>query len=484
MLHPPSKRTICLLAIYYLYIPFAIFLCSWVKLWIGMPLALLLGIAPIFLSKSISGDTVTGSRYQEAVIFLTLLIWVILSGIGGYVWQNRWDHFFRNALFMDLVNRPWPVHDGVNILTYYLGYWLPPALIAKLTGSAAPGWFASFLFGLIGILIAFRLTLQSIGCVKLRFLLPFILFSGVDIVYYIFFDHTFRHDLHIELWSDIACWESNTTLLYWVYNQAIPSWVATMLILNFGRVRGLAPITLSFLLISSSFSVIGLFPLALYYLLDDARHSKSFLQSLKTILNPYNILAILGAIPIGLFLLMNRNIGLSFGIGGMPFTVWLSQVVLLFSIEILVFLPFIYRQIKKSPEFYVLIASNILLLFVQQESKYGDFNCRVELPLNYFLTVQIAIFLGRWEAMSRRCRTAFLTISLFAIVTPATEIGRILIQTVRKPAAEYRSILYPTVFELDVLRNNFVADSVLCPGCRPPGMSLFRYPDSPPSPRD
>lgn len=89
-----TRRTVAVISLYYLFLPLAIFLCSWVKLWIGIPLTLLLGIAPLFMLKSVRGETVTGSLRQDTGVFFVLLLWVVLSGIGRYVWQNRWDHFF------------------------------------------------------------------------------------------------------------------------------------------------------------------------------------------------------------------------------------------------------------------------------------------------------------------------------------------------------------------------------------------------------
>lgn len=131
---------------YYLFLPLAIFLCSWAKLWIGIPLTILLGIAPIFMLKDVRGETVPGSLRQETTVFFVLLIWVVLSGIGGYVWQNRRDHFFRNAVFMDLVERPWPVQSDGNALVYYLGFWLPSALVAKLTHSLETGYLMQLVY--------------------------------------------------------------------------------------------------------------------------------------------------------------------------------------------------------------------------------------------------------------------------------------------------------------------------------------------------
>ena len=153
-----KKNNLLLIALYYLYIPLALYLCAWVNICISIPLALLLGISPLLLCKQSmdnGGSSVTFTRRQLFITMIVLSAWVVLSGIGGYAWQNRWDHSFRNAVFNDLVNRPWPVADGENILTYYIGFWLPPAAIAKLTGTIWIGRFCQLLYGFAGIMIAF-----------------------------------------------------------------------------------------------------------------------------------------------------------------------------------------------------------------------------------------------------------------------------------------------------------------------------------------
>lgn len=239
-----KKSTLILWSLYYLYIPLAIFLCFWLKLWIGIPLTIALGIIPLCLCKSISGLEVPISTRQFIIIICILLGWVILSGIGGYVWQNRWDHSFRNAVFNDLFHYSWPIIEGESILTYYIGYWLPSAALAKITGNIHVGWICQIIYGFIGIYLAFRLTIEKIGKMKIIYVIPFIFFSGLDILGFLYPCLPIRADYHIELWSPLAFWESNTTLLFWVYNQAIPSWVGTMIVLNFGRLNGMSALTL------------------------------------------------------------------------------------------------------------------------------------------------------------------------------------------------------------------------------------------------
>ena len=68
---------------------------------------------------------------------MPLLIWVILSGIGSFLYQNS-DFTHRNPIYHDLCNYNWPVLYNLSqssvhaALSYYFSWWLPPALIAKI----------------------------------------------------------------------------------------------------------------------------------------------------------------------------------------------------------------------------------------------------------------------------------------------------------------------------------------------------------------
>lgn len=457
-----SKRNLNLFALYYLFVPFAIFLCAWTKPFIGVPIVAVAALMPMIVCREIKGKAIRGVSRQELIVAAVIVAWVVMAGIGGYVWQNRWDHLFRNAVFIDMVNLDWPVQHGDSLLTYYIGFWLPAAALAKLSGNIEVGWLCQLLYGILGVWLAFRLTVEKIGNFRLRYLLPFILFSGLDIVYYLYSRQSLPDDFLIEQWNKLSFWGSNTTLINWVYNQAIPSWVATMLLLNFGKVRGIPALTLCFLSISAPFSVVGLAPLALYYVVRTAVEGPSTAFKLKRLLNAPNIIAAIGVVPVALYFSLNRSTNITFGIANLPIDIWLWQLAMLLLLEILVFVPFIFKQIRKSPEFYILLATCLACLFIQMKGRYGDFNSRVELPLNYFMTLQICIFIKNWSRLKRMVRVAFLAVSLLAVVTPALETARVAGMTLIKPREKFRSHLYDTIFDIDAeyFRINFIADSV------------------------
>ncbi|MDE6683065.1 MAG: hypothetical protein K2J87_06520, partial [Muribaculaceae bacterium] len=367
-----QKNKLLIVALYYLYIPLAIFLCTWLKFWIGLPLTLLLGVSPILLCKDSQNnivsknntDSVTFTSRQLYLTIIVLLAWVVLSGIGGYVWQNRWDHSFRNAVFNDLVNRPWPVADSDNVLPYYIGFWLPSATVAKITGAMWMGRLCQLLYGFMGIVLAFLLSVEKIGKMRLRYLIPFIFFSGLDIIGIFISGGSIPRNFHLELWSPLAFWESNTTLLFWVYNQAIPSWVATIILLTTGLHKGLPALTLCFLTISAPFSVVGLFPLALYYIIRRSVLSRTWLKGLKSFFTPVNILSLLGALPVMLYFKFNNQTETYISFHLLTTLVGVKDFLIIILIEVLVFIPFLYKQLKYNTEFYILFFTSILCLYI------------------------------------------------------------------------------------------------------------------------
>ena len=49
--------------------------------------------------------------------------------------------------------------------------------------------------------------------------------------------------IHIEWWARFYQFSSFTTQLFWVFNQAVPAWIATLLVLSTKRVGGMFLLT-------------------------------------------------------------------------------------------------------------------------------------------------------------------------------------------------------------------------------------------------
>ena len=101
-----KQKWLYILAYLYLMISVLIFLLGNVKLWISIPLSVVLIIATIRALKNcpdVNMELIKQHKKAIIGIGIILLLWVIVSGVGGFIWQNTWDHKFRNAVLKDLV---------------------------------------------------------------------------------------------------------------------------------------------------------------------------------------------------------------------------------------------------------------------------------------------------------------------------------------------------------------------------------------------
>jgi hypothetical protein len=228
------------LSILYLTLPFLLFLFGWVRLSIAIPLALILLFALWQLVNQSPVSNLQSSNPSITVYYLLLTaLWLLLSGIGGYAFQN-WDHHWRNAVFHDLINFDFPVYYAqpergpVNMLVYYVGFWLPAAWIGKLFGWGAAN-FALFLWSLIGLLLVTHQLASALKTSPLKSTLLLIFFSGLDALGALLFPKDYPTLLppvtHLEIWSGAQLqYSSFTTQLFWVFNQAIPAWLVISVI--------------------------------------------------------------------------------------------------------------------------------------------------------------------------------------------------------------------------------------------------------------
>ncbi|MBE0671075.1 MAG: hypothetical protein IH588_10840 [Anaerolineales bacterium] len=233
-------KSIYRITILYLTIPFIIFCVGWLRLSVAVPAVVIILFA-LWQLLRYSPRTTFNLTGREAVFCLLLTgTWVFLSGVGGYAFQN-WDHHWRNAVLHDLINYDWPVFYStpesgpVKMLVYYVGYWLPSALVGKLFGWGAANLFL-FLWTWLGVLlVALHLSFAlKTSPVKSILLLSF--FSGMDVLGTLFLAPEYPTLLpvvtHLEIWNGSLQYSSFTTQLFWVFNQAVPAWLCIALILN------------------------------------------------------------------------------------------------------------------------------------------------------------------------------------------------------------------------------------------------------------
>ncbi len=268
----------------YLLLPVLIFCIGWCKWYIGAAMSCIIvagaymSIRKYMLLVPAERVGVSVNRRTLWICFIAVIIialWVVLSGIGGYVWQND-DHLYRNTLFNVLVKEDWPVTRSVAMndtmrergLVYYIGFWLPAGLIGKLFGQEA-GYAFQCVWAVLGIVIFYSLICYWRKKVSLWPLVIFIFFSGLDVIGTLCSGEPLMALWgveHLERWPKIYQYSSMTTQLFWVFNQAIPVWIACGLLFLRPHPQNCVMIWASVML-TSTLPFIGLFPYVAYIIL-------------------------------------------------------------------------------------------------------------------------------------------------------------------------------------------------------------------------
>ena len=230
-----STFTLNKLAYIYASIPLFIFLLFWLK-----PLiALVSVIGLLFIFKKTIKNIPNSHFYVDKkiliVIFIVSFFWCLYAGIGNFSYQSP-DWHTRNAIFRDWINFSYPVeYENGSMRVYYMGMFLPGSLFAKLflifgeDFAFKIGNCFNLFYVILGLdIIALQLIYLTRATKKqqLLVLFIFIFFSGIDIFGFNLLDNF--HSLHLER-HDILQYSSNTTLLFWVYNQAIVTWIVVTL---------------------------------------------------------------------------------------------------------------------------------------------------------------------------------------------------------------------------------------------------------------
>ena len=311
-----------------LALPTFVFLLTWVKPAFSIPAVLLLavgcycGLSRERRRRRTDQKTDMPAASDEQIYLVSVptllviaacaLLWTFFAGQGGYFFQSE-DHFGRNAVLHDLLSNAWPVRfEGTSYaLTYYLNYWIVPAALGK-AGAAllALDPFAvanAALFCQTAVLLALLFFMMSAyfkirGWVTCSVMLGiFVFFRGMDIL-----GAALNNDLYhqIEWWMDTFQFSSHTTALFWVYNQAVPAWLVTMLLLQERDVRRFALLGM-LLLPYSPMPLVGVAAfmagLAARFAVSDARERGMVAAAkgmLRDALSPANACALAALLPI------------------------------------------------------------------------------------------------------------------------------------------------------------------------------------------
>jgi hypothetical protein len=427
----PFHNFIFSLSIIYLSLPWFIFFIGWIKLWIGCPISIVFALILFKVIKKHSNkdyrEIYEQPGFSKLKVTLTLIIifmWVALSGQGVLFYQNT-DYAWRNALLRDLINSDWPTRLGFDdgslaYSVYYIGYFMLPALVGKIFGWIGAN-IMSFILSWVGaVLFTYWISYILKRC-SLVIPVVFIFFSGLDILIGKYQGITYHYE-----WVTPWQYSSITTTLFWVFNQAIPTWIVLGLLLYSDLYENSIEniiFYIALLTFYAPFPCIGLAPFVIYILIKHKKNIKNVFTIQNTILSFVLVFTIF---VYYLPMLLNGKNTITNGTSIISnFSIkYLTYLVIFCIIEFGYYFIIIYfNSIRKKDNklgiyFYISTFTLIILPFF----KGNDLIMRASIPaiLIYMILVTQA-FLNKIKNRSKVILLILFTIGAF---TPFTELVR------------------------------------------------------------
>lgn len=468
----------------YIALPLLVFFSGFLRWYYA-----LLGIAALLFvfyrtvrSDNVEPDrsyTVTLTRKRIALIFLFTLIWTYLGGLNGFFYQSS-DWNCRNAIFHDLIEFDWPViyESSGAALVYYIGHWLPPALIGKavlaISGSMDLAWLlgklAFWVWSSVGLTVVILLILHYTraeskkSCAAAVFL--FVCFSGMDVVGALLKRNLLAllspEVLHLEWWSTYQ-FSSITTCVYWVFNQTIIPWIITLCFLMEGDAGNYVFYGVA-CLICGPFPCVGLAILmivkAVWRGVTQIRAHQG-LRWLGRIFSVENIISLICMFPfVAAFLLANNAIGMIDSTGASegialvqsPFfsrDYWTKELIAFLMLDVGFYMAFLFLAHRKDPIFYAMAFTFVIAPYFHVGAG-TDFCMRTSVPAILVLMLYVNDFLqrnlsrqelrssiqARTCSLRQLCAAMLLLCFLLGMATPAVEVFRGMYHV-----AEHRTVL-------------------------------------------
>lgn len=258
-----SSGIIKLLSLLYLTLPLFIWIIAFLRTLIAVPFIIIMILALYQYyndecAHSLALRTIVGKISNISLLLFAFFI-CFFVGIGAY-WPEMPDFLMKNAIVNDLSTKSWPVYYDLSVqplqtqedigrdrvlFVYYLFYYLPACLLGKLFGTSI-AQISLLIWSILGVYITFLLIILNL---KVEFLnkkhiLVLIVavasFGGLcfvgDIV--LNYEKNLGHFLFgtMEMWANQEdyFWLGYQGFLggmSWAFNQYIPIWIITSLIL-------------------------------------------------------------------------------------------------------------------------------------------------------------------------------------------------------------------------------------------------------------
>lgn len=431
----------------YLLCPYFIFFTFWMKdKWKIFSLILItICMLKILFDDDLCINNVLHINKSTMVVGCAIIfVWLVFSGVGGFSYQND-DFVWRNAMFEIMVSENWPItmtieQNGESVargFSYYMGFWLPAAAFAKVFGIQI-GNYIQFIWAFVGIILFFSLVWNYLESAKSWIIILFIFFSGFDYLGMIIYGTNVEQidiSMHLEWWATFFQYSSFTTQLYWVFNQAIPAWVATMLILEAKNNKYIVFI-LACAMLNCTMPFVGMIPIMLVIVIKNFVIKRGeYIDTKKWIMAQnkelFSVVNLFGGGYVGIMsylFLKKKSVTGTISVFDMSHGGW-SLLLVFLSLEVLVYIIFVFEKEKKNPLYYVIMLLLCVIPLIKLNDE-GNFCMRASIPMLvilYVLTCDSIIYLFKEKNIKRLC--AFLMCFCLGAVTPIHEMERSVLET-------------------------------------------------------
>lgn len=169
-------------------------------------------------------------------------------------------------------------------------------------------------------------------------------------------------------------------------------------------------------------------PITVWMLIQEMSGCSSIAAKLRILFSPINVSSVIIIIPVAAYLSIN-NAGGHVGwypAGEGPEVLqrikMIVHILIIITLQMVVWLPVLWSQIKRMPQFWLLFVPSCVAFFIQVGYS-ADFGSRMQLAVQTFLTLQVAVFVGSWSSRPVRVRRAFAVVSLLCFVSTGWEIA-------------------------------------------------------------
>lgn len=433
----------------------AIFLLTWIRPWLGYPLAIAGSWLVLTAFRKENGKMLWMDAKKEVFLALALLSAVVMAGIGGFFYPNS-DQLWRTPIFMTAVEYPWPVYgDGNTIFCYFWGFWVVPALVAKATGVYMAGYVMQTLWAWIGLWLGMRLLFEFVGRAGLRVLLILLFFDGLTIFFIYIHHKVLLSNLfilrYLNTWSFLYP-ASLPDCLSQIYNQMLASLIATMLVLGPGR-RGRGALVLACTVFQAPFTCLTLFFVVVWEILKSLKGC-GIKQGAGRIFSVWNLLSVAIAFPIIYYSSLNDS---EFSWVWEVSDVYLSKGytdplwgILFIPLIMGIWVPLVWNRVKRSPVFWIIFMAPQIAFFFWLGIQ-PDLSSRMWLPYSWMMTGILGREVFRWKRHTRSRRRLLIATGIVCSVY-TLDLGLVQIHdAMRQPYEEWRIGLGRDVFEPGII---------------------------------